>query len=199
MSNINSPEYWDQVYESERGTGKRRIDSERLQYVIDEMINHQSNNPHEDAYRLLDVGCGNGEMLRLLHANLPEWKFYGIDITPKTIAWARAIDPQFDYRVMPAVDITLSTDFFDIVFCGETLEHLEGPEAAVFQMMRVLKPNGVLICSVPNERNNRSPEHINEFTVFDALKLTTGGDMTKLINVNVKCGGISTIWTTKKG
>ena len=197
MDNLNSEQYWDEIYKSERGTGKRRIDNDRLGYLVGEMKNFQSTHPHEGTYRLLDVGCGNGELMRLLHAEMPEWKLFGVDITPETIAWASQIDPNFDYRKMSALDLTFSEGYFDIVFCGETLEHLESPEAAIYQMKRVLKPEGNLICSVPNEGNNRSPEHLREFTVWDALKLTDT-DMSKITNLNVKCNGISTIWTWLK-
>jgi 2-polyprenyl-3-methyl-5-hydroxy-6-metoxy-1,4-benzoquinol methylase len=197
MDNLNSEQYWDEIYKSERGTGKRRIDNDRLGYLVGEMKNFQSTHPHEGTYRLLDVGCGNGELMRLLHAEMPEWKLFGVDITPETIAWASQIDPNFDYRKMSALDLTFSEGYFDIVFCGETLEHLESPEAAIYQMKRVLKPEGYLICSVPNEGNNRSPEHLREFTVWDALKLTDT-DMSKITNLNVKCNGISTIWTWLK-
>lgn len=193
---INDTLFWDGVYEAELGSGKRRIDNERWDYLAETMKEAQTRTP--DIGQLLDVGCGNGEMMRLIHAILPDWKLTGIDITPKILAWARNVDPLFNYQVMPATEITLERDFYDVVFCGETLEHLDNPELAIEQMFKVLKPTGRLVCSVPNEGNNRSPEHLREFTVFDALKMTTVGDMTRLVDVNVKCNGISTIWTTKK-
>ena len=194
---FNSPEYWDTVYKNERGSGKRRIDNERLQYVINTMKTYDDAHPHDKPHSFLDVGCGNGEMMRLVHADLPDWRMYGVDITRETIDWAMTVDLGFKYTLGTAYELNFG-EIFDVVFCGETLEHLEDPTTAIYQMLKVIKPGGVLVCSVPNEGNNRSPEHIQEFTVFDALKMTTDGDMSKLVDVSVKCNGISTIWTTLK-
>jgi ubiquinone/menaquinone biosynthesis C-methylase UbiE len=41
-------------------------------------------------------------------------------------------------------------NFFDIVICLETLEHLMNPYFAMMEIRRVLKEKGRLICSVPN-------------------------------------------------
>ena len=41
-------------------------------------------------------------------------------------------------------------EFFDIVICLETMEHMLNPYYALMEMRRVLKPGGRLICSVPN-------------------------------------------------
>ena len=196
--NINDKDYWDQVYKGERGSGKRRIDNERWEYLVGTMQGWMGQHPDVVEPILLDVGCGNGEMMRLLHARLPEWGYAGVDITPETIEWCKTRDPHMKFYTMDALDLTLPKNYYAIVWCGETLEHLTHPEEAIKQMQEVLRDDGQLVCSVPNERNNYSPEHLKEFTVWDALNLTTHGDMTKLVNVNVKCNGISTIWTSLK-
>ena len=189
--NPNSPSYWDEVYKKEKGTGKRRIDTERFERVVD-LLTDYNNITYPNQRTLLDVGCGNGEMLRLIHAIFPEWKLYGIDITPETISWAKGVD-SFDYRVMGAEDITFSAEFFDCIFCGETLEHLENPETVIYQMKKVLKPEGFLICSVPFQDKNKSKEHLREYTIEDCLQLTSG----RLVDINV-VKGLSIIWTVKK-
>lgn len=197
-TNLNSGDYWDQVYIQERGSGKERIDGERLKFLIGSMKDWHSRNPQITRPMFLDVGCGDGELIRKVHAALPEWDLYGVDITPQTIAWAATVDPQFHYSVANAYELQFSPGMFNVVFCGETLEHLEQPEAAIENLFRVTTPGGYVVCSIPNEHNNYSPEHINEFTVFDAMKLTTKGDLSKLVDVAVKCGGLSTIWTTRR-
>lgn len=196
--NINTPDYWDNIYISEWGSGKRRIDNERLEFLVGSMKDWMQKNPSSGSGSFLDVGCGNGEMMRLLHAELPEWKKFGIDITPKIINKISQVDPHFNYKVASIYDIPYGDNTFQIVFCGETLEHLEFPELAVEKLMRVVAPGGYLVCSIPLNHNNYSPEHLNEFTIWDAINLTTKGDIAKLVNLDVKCGGLSTIWATKK-
>lgn len=192
--NMNTPEYWDEVYSKELETGKRRIDNDRLQFVVNEMKTWRDHNPH-DVPMILDVGCGNGEMLRLLHVYFPTWRKFGVDITPKTIGKNRELDPTFNYQVGTALDIPYSPQF-SIVFCGETLEHLESPETAIKELFRVTNPGGYVICSLPCNHNNYSPEHLHEFSVWDAIKMTE--PYGELINLDVKCSGLSTIWSVKK-
>lgn len=197
-NNLNDASYWDKVYMDERGSGKERIDHERLSFLVGSMKNWHQFNPQIDRPDFLDVGCGDGELLRKVHASLPTWNLWGVDITPQTISWAQSVDSSFHYSVNNIYEMPFTEGTFDVVFCGETLEHLENPEMAIEQLFKVLKPGGYLVCSLPTNHNNYSPEHIHEFTVFDAMNLTTKGDLNKLINIDVKCGGISTIWTTKK-
>lgn len=197
--NLNTPEYWDNAYMSEKDTNKERIDSERLNYLANAMRDYCQYNPYmsQEQLALLDVGCGNGEMLRKIHAMLPFWRLAGVDIAPETVKLAQSLDG-FDYRVASAYELPYGDGSFPIIFCGETLEHLEEPDKAIAEMMRVLRDGGYLVCSVPCNHNNYSDEHINEFSVFDAIKLTCKDNIQSLMNIDVKCGGLSIIWTTKR-
>jgi SAM-dependent methyltransferase len=55
---------------------------------------------------------------------------------------------------------TLALDFpvdhFDAILCGDVLEHLVDPWAAVAKLARHLKPGGVFLSSIPNARNHRA-------------------------------------------
>ena len=44
---------------------------------------------------------------------------------------------------------------FDYVLCGDVLEHLRDPYALIRKIRAWLKPEGRLICSLPNIRNWR--------------------------------------------
>lgn len=195
--NINDSGYWDQVYLSERSSGKRRIDNDRLEYVVGEAKDNWQYHPQDERPLLLDVGCGDGEFLRFFHGYLPTWEKYGIDITPKTIDLAQKDSPSFKLGVNSVYEIPYE-NMFDVVFMGETLEHLEAPEEAIKQCFKACKPGGYVIISTPNEHANYSPEHINEFTVGDCISLTSKYGLVKFETIRVVCGGISIIWTTKK-
>jgi SAM-dependent methyltransferase len=45
--------------------------------------------------------------------------------------------------------LPLESEHFDLVFCLDLLEHLENPEQAAAELLRILKPGGCLISTVP--------------------------------------------------
>ena len=62
-----------------------------------------------------------------------------------------------DLRRTPLVDVVargeqipLATDLFDVVFCTQVLEYVPQPQLVITEIYRVLKPNGILLLSVPS-------------------------------------------------
>lgn len=197
-TNINTPDYWDNVYVEERGSGKRRIDNDRLESLVGEMKDYQMRHPQSGPYELLDVGCGDGELMRFVHAYIPTWSKSGIDVTPKAISFAQQDSPNMKFQVGNIYEIPFPENSFDIVFCGETLEHLDAPEAAIEQLFKVCKPGGRVVISTPNEHANYSDEHIHEFTVGECISMTSKHGNVYYDRIRVVCGGISVIWSTEK-
>lgn len=105
---------------------------------------------------VLDAGCGSGRHLRGL-ARLPGLKIYGIDRNSSDVASAlKALQEMpdalsSDYSVSCA-DITrlpFDDKYFDCVICSEVLEHIPEHQAALKELVRILKPQGILVVSVP--------------------------------------------------
>jgi SAM-dependent methyltransferase len=96
----------------------------------------------------LDVGCGNG---RAAGAWLkPRVASYiGVDVSSVAVEEARSLG--LDARVIEdATKLPFDDESFDLVVCVEVLEHLLRPDHAATEMLRVLKPGGVLVATVPN-------------------------------------------------
>jgi len=104
----------------------------------------------------LDAGCGSGRHLRAL-AKLPDLKIVGIDRNAKDVADALAALKNMpdalssNYQVTQADINALPFDdaSFDCVICSEVLEHIPEHEKALSELVRVLKPHGNLVVSVP--------------------------------------------------
>jgi len=91
----------------------------------------------------LDVGCGEGRFCRLLKAvHIP---VVGIDPTEELLAQARLRDPGGDYQLARAELLPFPGASFDLVVTYLTLIDIADFRAALKEMVRVLKPDGVLL------------------------------------------------------
>jgi SAM-dependent methyltransferase len=104
------------------------------------------------AGRLLDVGCGVGETMRWTAASLA---VVGIDLSPEYCRKAHAAGER-----AVCADLALPLPFparcFDWALCSDTFEHLVAPLELAREIHRVLRPDGRLLCHVPNEFSARS-------------------------------------------
>jgi SAM-dependent methyltransferase len=107
--------------------------------------------------RILDAGCGSGRHLCAAFRT-PGVEVVGIDLKPEDLSTARGFltvlsaEPSSRGWLLSRADVT-SLPFreaaFDIVICSEVLEHVPDCRTAARELMRVLKPQGDLIVTVP--------------------------------------------------
>jgi len=96
--------------------------------------------------RLLDVGCGSGELLE--HFAAEGWEPYGVDPSRAAVEAARrrgATAHEGTLRDRPWEAAT-----FDAIVFQHSLEHVVDPVAALEQARTLLAPGGTLAIAVPN-------------------------------------------------
>lgn len=99
--------------------------------------------------RLLDVGCGNGNVINLLMKQR-QGTYYGVDLSPAMIDEAKKRLPaNVVLEIADVVHLPFEDDFFDGLICNASFHHYQEPERAVGEMRRVLKPGGYLILGDP--------------------------------------------------
>jgi SAM-dependent methyltransferase len=118
---------------------------------------------------LLDVGCGEMPFRTLLG---PGASYTGIDV-PRADAFGMRQNPDivaFDGRKIPFPDAS-----FDNLLCTEVLEHVEDPSGLITEMLRVLRPGGALLATVPfSARVHHAPYDFHRFTRFRLAALFKG-------------------------
>jgi 2-polyprenyl-3-methyl-5-hydroxy-6-metoxy-1,4-benzoquinol methylase len=103
---------------------------------------------------VLDLGCGAGVVGRRLIELKRAKSVVGVEIfKPVADEAAKFYDKvyQGDIEIM---DLDYQAHF-DYVICADILEHLREPQKVLTRIHQWLKPDGKLICSVPNVRNWR--------------------------------------------
>jgi len=99
--------------------------------------------------RVLDVGCGRGQVGRILSEQFG-CAVTGIEIDP---ALAQECVGYQQVIIGSAEDETVLASLsapFDVILCGDVLEHLRWPEIPLRAFHRLLAPGGYLLISVPN-------------------------------------------------
>jgi ubiquinone/menaquinone biosynthesis C-methylase UbiE len=129
-----------------------RVLSDRLRLVIDFL-------DVRPGMRVLDIGCGRGELLIWLHRQGVEawgidYAYAALNLAKKTLGIGDALSLH-DYRlaVANARRLPFSSQLFDRVLMLDIVEHLHPWELAVVcgEVARVLKPDGkFIIHTAPN-------------------------------------------------
>jgi spore maturation protein CgeB len=98
--------------------------------------------------RLLEVGCGVGTFL--VRARDRGWDAEGIDLSESAIRASREIHGM-PVRVGNFTDLEFDANGYAAIVAWEVLEHLPNPRHFLAQARRLLRPGGIIACSVPNE------------------------------------------------
>ena len=95
---------------------------------------------------ILDVGCGTGEITARLAALYPEASLVGVDLIVRHLELARehaaAFRARVAFREADAFALPFGDASFDLVVCRHMLQAVPRPEAAMAEMVRVLRPGG---------------------------------------------------------
>lgn len=106
---------------------------------------------------VLDVGCGIGHWGQLLASVLPKnVNVTGIDQEKTSLlkaaerAQQQNLSNRFHYQLGDATSLPFSNALFDMVTCQTVLIHLKDPKLGLKEMLRVLKPGGLILVAEPN-------------------------------------------------
>lgn len=109
----------------------------RINKIIDEV---------KDCKIILDVGCNDGGLGRLLQKK--GIVVYGCDVVRELVELAKC--KSVLAKVCPVEKLEFKDNMFDAVVMAEVLEHIFDPYSAMEEIVRVLKPEGFFVGSIPH-------------------------------------------------
>lgn len=132
----------------------------------------------------VDVGCGLGYLGHTYWDHFgEEGRYFGVDATPKLLMDAAqaashwVTNGEAYFVGGSAYALPFPDDFADCVMCQALLMHLEDPERALIEMVRVAKPGGLVMCQELDELSGlltKGYESLPQLSFEEDLILTKG-------------------------
>ena len=128
--------------------------------------------------KILDVGCGRGEVSKAIKKYRPDLEVWAIDIGRAALEQAKKEPSGVNFTYGSAYKIPFPNDTFDAVLTFDVIEHLGDPSLGLSEIKRVLKKKGVLVLSCPTEGNIT----------------TLHGFLWRILGVNLKRKYVGHVW-----
>lgn len=101
-----------------------------------------------DNQKILDIGCGPGYFLKVVQE--AGTQIYGVDLSSSAVTKARQSLKTKNIILGELASARFKDDFFDLVTCFQTIEHLPDLNIFLKEAWRILKSGGGFIISTPN-------------------------------------------------
>ena len=132
---------------------------------------------------VLEAGCATGIGARLFAAAGAR-RVLGLDLHSELIDRARLLthDSRIEFRQADLDQpLPCANESFDAVVCTEVLEHITNQEGAVHEFLRVLRPGGRLIVSVPSKDYEDGWAEVNRYGNPYHLHVPTAEELNRLL------------------
>ena len=125
--------------------------------------------------RVLDLGSGQGDLIRRLQSLLPQARFVGVELSESGVAISRQKAPEASFFVADLLQSPPALSEFagwaTHAVCSEVLEHVDDPVGFLKSSQPYLAPNARLIVTVPGGPMSAFDRHIGHRQHFDRKKI----------------------------
>ena len=99
--------------------------------------------------KILEIGCGPGNITKYLLSERPDFDIFGIDIAPNMIELAKKNNPSASFAIMDSRQISNIETKYDGIICGFCLPYLSHSdcEKLISDCYTLLNENGLLYIS----------------------------------------------------
>jgi ubiquinone/menaquinone biosynthesis C-methylase UbiE len=104
----------------------------------------------EASSRILDIGCGDGQLLMDLHKKYPNLELWGLDMSFEKATYKTLQENNVNLIVGRLEEVQLPDNYFDLAVMNQLIEHLWQPKEALIKIFRALKPKGFVSIETVN-------------------------------------------------
>ena len=108
--------------------------------------------------KILEIGCGPGNITKYLLSKRPDFNIFGIDVAPNMIELARINNPKATFEIMDIRKISELKMKYDGIVCGFCLPYLSqtDSEKLIFDANNLLNESGLIYISFVEGDPNKS-------------------------------------------
>ena len=170
---------------------------------------------HKGQAKILEIGCGPGNITKYLLTKRPDFDIFGIDIAPNMIEFAKRNNPNAHFAIMDSREIGRLTTKYDGIVGGFCLPYLSETDSLklIADSYNLLNENGLIYLSFvegdsirsgfkTGSSGDRSYFYYHNLDNLKTLLIDNGFDEIKIFKVDYKRSEteieLHTIITAKK-
>jgi trans-aconitate 2-methyltransferase len=135
-------------------------------YDLLEMVHRREN------LRVIDLGCGTGELTRQLADTLPGSDVLGVDNSPEMLTRSATFArPGLRFEL---ADLTAVTGEYDLIFSNAAIQWVEHA-TLIPRLIAMLRPGGQLAVQLPSNRSHFSHQTIREIAATEPFRSALNG------------------------
>jgi len=108
---------------------------------------------HKRMGAVLEIGAGSGDTLLYAKNNGFANTIFGVELCKIENSYQNSSEfEKFIIGNIEEIELEFNEESFDVIICGDVLEHLINPYETVLELKKYMKKDAIFIASIPNIR-----------------------------------------------
>ena len=130
-------------------------------------------------YKVLEIGCGNGNVLKALHHTCENGTVFGVDIFLEGLRYAKKRN--IGNLIRGDIEHLPFKSKFDLICLFDILEHLQNDEKILYRLRELLSDSGYILITVPAHPSmwsysDEAAHHCRRYELEELQDKLTGAD-----------------------